>query len=118
MTPRDAFLDELRTRTQHHLSLLTEESAAILGRFISLPELGSSIYYRLVDAFRMDGAQEIAATLVDLFSGALDHGTVMVNDREYRGLRLVLTEFGAELPDGPRASLQELVTTLARSDRK
>ncbi|MCG8478744.1 MAG: hypothetical protein MI724_06590, partial [Spirochaetales bacterium] len=88
------------------------------ARFLSLPDVGPAVYRRLVEAFNMDGAQQIGATLVDLFSGGLDAGTVMLTDREYRGLRLVLDEFASDLPDGPRASLADLVTTLSRADRR
>jgi hypothetical protein len=117
MTPREAFLDELRERTRIHLDALASESAETFGRYIALPKLGEAMYRRLVEQFQMDGAQEIAATIVDLFAGRLESGTVMVSEREYRGLKLVLDEFGADLPDAPHRSLRELITTLARSDR-
>jgi hypothetical protein len=116
MTPRESYLQELRNRTTNHLNALAEESAETFGRYIALPELGARIYQRLVSHFQMDGAQEISATLVDLFSGALDTGSVLLNDREYRGLSLVLEEYGGELPDGPRRSLQDLITTLRKAD--
>ncbi len=118
MIPREAFLEELKTRTSRHLEALAEESGEVLGRFLSLPELGPTIYRRLVEDFNMDGAQQIGASLVDLFSGGLDAGTVMLTDREYRGLRLVLDEFNADLPQGPRASLEDLIATLSRADRR
>lgn len=117
MTPREAFLDELRTRTTAHLEALAVESGEAFGRFIALPELGPRIYDRLVEQFNMDGAQTIAATVVDLFAGALDEGTVMVSDLEYRGLRVVLEEFDADLPEAPRRSLRDLITTLSRADK-
>ena len=118
MIPREAFLEELKTRTNRHLNELAAESGEVLGRFLSLPELGPAIYRRLVEDFNMDGAQQIGATLVDLFSGRLDAGTIMLTDREYRGLRLVSDEFDSDLPDGPAASLKDLITTLARADRR
>ena len=117
MAPREAFLDELRTRTTAHLEALATESGAAFGRFVALPELGPRIYARLVEQFNMDGAQEISAALIDLFSGQMDDGTVMVSDREFRGLRAVLEEFDADLPDGPRRSLRDLITTLSRADK-
>lgn len=117
MTPRDSFLGELRRHTTAHLEALATESAETFGRYIALPELGTRIYLRLADQFNMDGAQEIAASLVDLFSGVLDTGTVMLTDREYRGLRLVLDEFGPEIPEGPRQSLSDLIITLQKADR-
>ena len=117
MTPREAFLDELRTRTTEHLRALADESAETFGRFVALPELGPSIYHRLVEQFDMDGAQEIAATLIDLFSGRLDEGTVMVSDRAFRGLEATLDEFDRELPEGPRETLRELIRTLSRAGR-
>ena len=118
MTPREAFLDELRSRTTAHLEALAEESAQAFGRYLALPDEGTRIYRRLVEQFNMDGAQEIAATLVDLFSGQLDNGTVMVTDREFRGLNMVHSEFAADLPEGPRHSLHNLITTLARADHR
>lgn len=118
MTARESYLNELRTRTTVHLQALAEESGAIFGRFIALPDLGAQIYARLVEQFNMDGAQEISATLIDLFAGRLDSGTVMLSDREYRGLRSVLEEYNRELPEGPRESLRELITTLARADKR
>lgn len=117
MQPRDSFLKELRTQTLAHLDALARESAETFGRYIALPELGPRVYMRLVDQFNMDGAQESAAALVDLFAGTLDSGSVMLTDREYRGLQLVLEEYGDELPDAPRRSLQDLITTLKRADR-
>ncbi len=116
MTPRDSFLKELRSYTTAHLEALMHESAHAFGRYIALPELGTQIYLRLTEQFNMDGAQEIAACLVDLFSGVLDSGAVMVSDREYRGLGLVLEEFGDELPQGPHESLTDLITTLRKAD--
>lgn len=116
MTARESFLDELRTRTTEHLNTLAKESAETFGRYIALPELGEKIYFRLIDQFQMDGAQEISATLIDLFSGVLDSGSVMLSDREYRGLSLVNEEYAKELPESPRRSLQDLVWTLRRSD--
>jgi hypothetical protein len=118
MTPRESYLNELRARTTVHLQALAEESGAIFGRFIALPDLGRQIYARLVEQFNMDGAQEISATLIDLFAGQLESGTVMLSDREYRGLRSVLEEYEGDLPDGPRESLRELITTLARADKR
>ena len=115
MTPRDSFLGELRKRTTAHLHALTEESAETFGRYIALPDLGQRVYHRLTERFDMDGAQEIAATLADLFAGSLDTGSVMVTDREVRGLTLVLDEFGPELPDAPRSSLSDLVVTLRKA---
>jgi hypothetical protein len=116
MTPRDSFLKELRSCTTAHLEALMHESAHAFGRYIALPELGNRMYVRLVEQFNMDGAQEIAASLVDLFAGVLDSGAVMVSDREYRGLSLILDEFGDELPQGPRESLTDLITTLRKAD--
>ncbi len=118
MTPRDSFLKELRRHTTAHLDALMHESAQAFGRYIALPDLGERMYLRLVEQFNMDGAQEIAASMVDLFSGVLDSGTVMVSDREYRGLSLIAEEFSSELPDGPRDSLTELITTLRKSERR
>ncbi len=115
--PRDAFLAELRQQTLSHLEQLARESAETLGRYAALPEIGPRIYLRLVEEFQMDGAQEIAACLVDLLAGALDHGTVMLTDREYRGLRLVRDEFGDALPEGPAVALDELVRSLAKTGR-
>jgi hypothetical protein len=108
MTPRDSFLGELRRHTTAHLEALARERAETFGRYIAL---------RLADQFNMDGAQEIAASLVDLFSGVLDTGTVMLTDREYRGLRRVLDEFGSEIPEGPRQSLSDLIITLQKANR-
>lgn len=116
MTPRESYLQELRTRTTDHLNALAEESAETFGRYIALPELGGRIYRRLASHFQMDGAQEISAALVDLFSGAFESGSVMLTDREYRGLSLVLEEYGEELPEGPRRSLQDLITTLRKQE--
>jgi len=117
MTPRDAFLKELRDRTTRHLEELSAESAETFGRYIALPEVGAKIYHRLTDQFNMDGAQEIAAAFVDLIAGGLDSGTVMVTDREFRGLSLILDEYAPELPDGPRESLRDLITTLQKAGR-
>jgi len=118
MKPRDAFLDELRQQTTRHLQELAAESAETLGRFIAMPELGQRIYQRLVEVYQMDGAQEIAAALVDLVAGALDKGTVMLTEREYRGLRLIRDEFHEELPDAVRENLHNLIQTLAKADRQ
>lgn len=117
MGPREAFLRELEERTRAHLQSLARESADIFGRFIMAPELAALMYESLVDEFQMDGAQEIAASIVELFAGELDNGTVMVSDREYRGLRFILDHFGATIPDGPRESLENLVWTLSRANR-
>jgi hypothetical protein len=106
---------ELRRKTTAHLEQLMHESAETFGRYIALPELGKEIYLRLAEHFNLDGAQEIAGCLVDLFSGVLDSGTVMVSKREYRGMSLVLDEFGEALPDGPRTTLADLVTTLRKA---
>lgn len=116
-SPRDAFLLELRERTTAHLLQLARESAETFGRYIALPDTGARIYNRLVEEFQMDGAQEIAAALVDLISGSLDHGTVMLTDREYRGFKLVREEFRGELPEGPGNALDDLVLSLARTGR-
>lgn len=89
----------------------------MFGRYIMVPELGLSLYRALVDSFQMDGAQEIAATLVELFAGELENGTVMVSEREFQGLKFTLEEFGDQLPDGPRQSLESLVWTLSRATR-
>ena len=110
-------MSELRQRTTAHLEALATESAETFGRYIALPELGARIYLRLAEQFNMDGAQEVAASLVDLFSGVLDTGTVMLTDREYRGLRLVLEEFGPDIPAGPRESLSDLIITLQKAGR-
>ena len=115
MAPREAFLAELRERTTAHLQALARESAETLGRFIALPDLGARIYGRLVEEFQMDGAQEIAACLVDLISGGMDQGAVMLTDREYRGLRLIRSEFREEMPDGPGNALDDLILALART---
>ncbi len=82
-----------------------------------LPDIGSQMYADLVTEFQMDGAQEIAAVLVDLMAGELENGTVMVSEREYRGLKFTLERFGDKLPDGPRESLQNLVWTLSRATK-
>ncbi len=116
MPTGEQFLSELRNRTHHHLQELARESADTFGRFLDLPDAGPRVYLRLVEVFQMDGAQEIAATLVDLMTGTLDDGTVMLTDREYRGLRLVLREFGPELPKQPAAALEELLRTFERAD--
>lgn len=117
MTPRDAFLHDLRQHTTAHLQALARESAEILGRYLALGETGAAIYHRLTQVFQMDGAQEISAVLVDLAAGELDHGTVMLSDREYQGLRLVHDEFQHQLPDALRDTLHDLVRTIARADR-
>lgn len=117
MGPREAFLHELEERTRAHLQTLAEESATIFGRYIMVPDLATTLYNALVEEFRMDGAQEIAATLVELFAGELDNGTVMVSEREYRGLRFTMDRFGESFPDGPRRSLENLVSTLSRANR-
>lgn len=115
--PGDAFLAELRERTTAHLRELARESAETLGRYIALPELGPRMYHRLVEEFQMDGAQEISACFVNLVAGGLDHGAVMLTDREYRGLRFIRDEFQHELPDAPAAALDDLVQSLARTGR-
>ncbi len=118
MKPRDAFLGELRQKTTRHLQALAEESAETLGRFIALPELGQRIYRRLMEEYQMDGAQEIGAAFVDLVAGALDQGTVMLTDREYRGLRLIRDEFQGELPEAVAENLHNLIQTLTKADRR
>lgn len=117
MGPRDSFLQDLQEQTQAHLRSLAEKSAVVFGQYIMVPELAESLYPALVEKFRMDGAQEIAATLVDLFAGELDNGTVMVSEREYQGLKFTLEHYRELLPDGPRDSLENLVWTLSRAAR-
>jgi len=117
MGPRESFLRELEDLTRAHLRALAQESTDVFGRFIMAPGLATAIYPTLVDEFQMDGAQEIGATLVDLFAGELDNGTVMVSEREYRGLKFTLEQFGDSLPDGPRESLENLVWTLSRANK-
>jgi hypothetical protein len=118
MGPRDAFLQELETRTRTHLRELASESGEVFARYVMLPDKGPRIYERLVETFQMDGAQEIAACLVDLVSGSLDNGTVMVSEREYQGLKYVADQFADWLPDGPRRSLENLVWTLSKATRR
>lgn len=117
MPPHEAFLAELRERTNAHLKQLATESAETFGRYVALPQLGPRIYRRLVEELQMDGAQEIAACFVSLIAGELDHGTVVLTKREYQGLRLVRDEFSEQLPKAPAAALDELVRTLAKADR-
>jgi hypothetical protein len=116
MSVREQFLSELRDRTQHHLQALARESAVTFARFLDLPDAGPRVYLRLVAVFQMDGAQEIAATLIDLVTGALDEGAVMLTDREYRGLQLVHREFSPDLPEEAAVALDELLRTLERGE--
>lgn len=118
MGNRDEFLFSLRERTSAHLEALADESARLFADHAGLPETGTAIYHRLVDQFNMDGAQEIGAELVDLFSGGMDEGTITLSERAFRGMSMVLEEFDAELPEGHRGQLRELITTLARADNR
>ncbi|SIQ25959.1 hypothetical protein SAMN05920897_10631 [Alkalispirochaeta americana] len=116
MTPRDAFLAELRDRTTFHLEKLAQESAETFGRYLNLPEAAPRIYRRLVEVYQLDGAREVAACMIDLASGVFYQGAIMLTEREYLGLKLIRDEFSSDLPEETARELQDLVDTLGRSD--
>lgn len=118
MARRDDYLAELREKTNAHLSALAGESGEAFADYAGLGQTGTAIYSRLVDQFNMDGAQEISAELVALFTGDMDEGTITITDRAFRGMSMVLEEFGADLPETRRRQLHELIRSLARADKR
>lgn len=91
------------------------ETGVLFARYTGLGECGQTLYNRLVEEFAMDGAQEVCIRLVELAAGELDHGSIMLTEREFEGLRFTRDEFGAHLPDALARALDDLVTVLAKA---
>lgn len=114
-SPSDAFIKEVRRITQDHLRTLARETGEVFARYVGWGPVGEEVYKSLAHTFAMDGAQEVCQVLIRLAAGELDSGTVMFTDREFRGLRHVLEEFGDRIPEGERQTLQELITLLSKA---
>lgn len=112
MSTSQAFLEQLKAMTRQHLEALADESAAAFAAASGLAATGTKVYHRLIERFDMDGAQEIGTALVAVASGEFDSGAVALRDREYRGLRLILGEYGDDLPTPLRDSLADLIRGL------
>ena len=117
MTARNAFIEELQRKTEEHLEMVAKEHADIFSRVTGWGELGRTIYSELQHHFALDGAQEIGGVVVYLESGILNSGTIVVSEREFRGLQLILDRYKGELPRASAERIEEFVSVLRKADR-